>query len=100
MQENFNIIINLNFQPIDSPEVIFVGHIPTHEHIYSNGFICLSILYNEWSPALRVSSVCLSILSMLSSAKVKKKPHGDAEFSARKYTGPKQIRWFFDDETV
>ena len=37
---------------------------------------------------------------MLSSAKVKKKPHGDAEFSARKYTGPKQIRWFFDDETV
>ena len=32
--------------------------------------------------------------------KVKKKPHGDAEFSARKYTGPKQIRWFFDDETV
>ena len=91
---------NLNIQPIDSPEVIFVGHIPTHEHIYSNGFICLSILYNEWSPALRVSSVCLSILSMLSSAKVKKKPHGDAEFSARKYTGPKQIRWFFDDETV
>ena len=87
-------------QPIDSPEVIFVGHIPTHEHIYSNGFICLSILYNEWSPALRVSSVCLSILSMLSSAKVKKKPHGDAEFSARHYTGPKQIRWFFDDETV
>ena len=87
-------------QPIDSPEVIFVGHIPTHEHIYSNGFICLSILYNEWSPALRVSSVCLSILSMLSSAKEKKKPHGDAEFSARHYTGPKQIRWFFDDETV
>ena len=87
-------------QPIDSPEVIFVGHIPIHEHIYSNGFICLSILYNEWSPALRVSSVCLSILSMLSSAKVKKKPHGDAEFSARHYTGPKQIRWFFDDETV
>ena len=37
---------------------------------------------------------------MLSSAKEKKKPHGDAEFSARKYTGPKQIRWFFDDETV
>ena len=36
---------------------------------------------------------------MLSSAKVKKKPHGDAEFSARHYTGPKQIRWFFDDET-
>ena len=34
---------------------------------------------------------------MLSSAKEKKKPHGDAESSARHYTGPKQIRWFFDD---
>ena len=89
-----------NEYPIESPEVIFVGHIPTHEHIYSNGFICLSILYNEWSPALRVSSVCLSILSMLSSATVKKKPVGDAEFSARKFTGPKQVRWYFDDDTV
>ena len=89
-----------NYQPIESPEVIFIGHIPTHEHIYSNGFICLSILYNEWSPALRVSSVCLSILSMLSSATYKKKPAGDAEFSAKKFTSPKQIRWFFDDDTV
>jgi ubiquitin-conjugating enzyme E2 W len=33
-------------QPIESPEVIFIGHIPVHEHIYSNGFICLSILYD------------------------------------------------------
>ena len=87
-------------QPIESPEVIFIGHVPTHQHIYSNGFICLSILYNEWSPALRVSSVCLSILSMLSSATKKVKPHGDAEFSAKKFTGPKQIKWFFDDDKV
>ena len=33
-------------KPIESPEVIFVGPVPTHEHIYSNGFICLSILYD------------------------------------------------------
>ena len=33
-------------QPIESPEVIFIGSPPEHEHIYSNGFICLSILYD------------------------------------------------------
>ena len=36
----------LILKPIESPEVIFVGPIPCHEHIYSNGFICLSILYD------------------------------------------------------
>ena len=54
--------------PIEAPEVIFVGEIPEHEHVYSNGYICLSTLYADWSPALKASSVCMSIISMLSSA--------------------------------
>ncbi len=49
---------------------------PKHEHVYSNGFICLSTLYDgntslhlsDWTPSLRVSSVCLSVQSMISSA--------------------------------
>eukprot|EP01016_Furgasonia_blochmanni_P014349 TRINITY_DN174_c0_g1_i20.p1 TRINITY_DN174_c0_g1~~TRINITY_DN174_c0_g1_i20.p1 ORF type:complete len:191 (+),score=29.55 TRINITY_DN174_c0_g1_i20:66-638(+) len=87
--------------PIEAPEVIFVGKPPDHEHIYSNGFICLSILYDEWSAALTVSSVCLSILSMLSSAKKKAKPANDAEFCKRAAgRSPKSFSWSFDDEKV
>lgn len=93
-------------QPIESPEVLFIGNVPVHEHIYSNGFICLSILYDgianinaEWSPALTVNSVVLSILSMLSSATKKVKPFNDAEFVKRSAgRGPKAFLWSYDDD--
>ncbi len=87
--------------PIDSPEVVFLGPSPVHEHIYTVGHICLNVLDKDWSPALKVSSVCLSILSMLSSAQEKKRPHGDAEYSSRAAgRSPKNTRWAFDDDTV
>ena len=100
--EKFKLQLRFSDQyPIESPEVIFVGKPPDHEHIYSNGFICLSILYDEWSPALTVNSVCMSILSMLSSATKKMKPKNDAEFVKRAAgRGPKSFLWSFDDDKV
>lgn len=35
------------------------------------GFVSPDILYDSWSPAMTVSSICISILSMLSSSTVK-----------------------------
>jgi ubiquitin-conjugating enzyme E2 W len=60
--------------PFEAAEVMFVGTPPIHEHVYANGYICLSILDKEWTPALQTSQVCMSILSMLSSATEKKEP--------------------------
>ncbi|KAJ2792634.1 hypothetical protein GGI18_000238 [Coemansia linderi] len=74
--------------PLEAAEVVFVGNVPVHPHVYSNGHICLSILYQRWSPVLTVESVCLSILSMLSSCKQK------ARVMAK--TSPKDVAWQFD----
>ena len=53
----------------------------------------------EWSPALTVSSICLSVLSMLSSANKKVKPFNDAEFVKRAAgRGPKAFLWSYDDD--
>ena len=52
-------------------EVYFIPPSPVHPHIYSNGHICLDILYDGnnggWSPALTINKVCLSLRSMLAS---------------------------------
>ncbi|SCO69461.1 ubiquitin-conjugating enzyme, putative [Plasmodium vivax] len=87
--------------PIESPEVIFIGEPPIHPHIYSNGHICLSILYDHWSPVLSVNSICLSIISMLSSCTKKRKPIDDMLYcSAGPKVSPKNMRWMFHDDKV
>ncbi|KAI9502277.1 hypothetical protein GGI25_001564 [Coemansia spiralis] len=91
-----------NDYPLESPEVVFVGDcVPVHPHIYSNGHICLSILYQQWSPALTAEAVCISILSMLSSCTQKKPPKRDAIYVKRtKTASPKKTSWRFDDDNV
>ncbi|TBU06032.1 ubiquitin-conjugating enzyme [Hamiltosporidium magnivora] len=83
--------------PIDSPEVIFSNTVPLNEHVYSNGHICLSILYDQWSPALTIKSVCLSIISLLSSARAKKKPANDKLYCRiSQNRSPKSFKWEYE----
>lgn len=87
--------------PMDSPEVVFIPPAPVHSHIYSNGHICLNILGDDWSPALTVRSVCLSILSMMSSATVKVLPHDNDSYTrVPRAGGPKQTRFSYHDDSV
>ena len=111
-------------------QVIFVPPSPVHPHIYSNGHVCLDILYDGrnggWSPALTINKLCLSLRSMLASnndkvricftanhrhctymimrddqCNVQKRPAGDRDYCSRTQgRSPKDTRWDFDDDTV
>ncbi|KAH8554751.1 ubiquitin-conjugating enzyme/RWD-like protein [Umbelopsis sp. PMI_123] len=68
--------------------------------IYSNGHICLNILYKDWSPVQTVAQICLSIQSMLSSCSKKELPPDNDLYVRNANSSPKKTSWAFHDDTV
>jgi ubiquitin-conjugating enzyme E2 W len=89
----------------EAPEVVFVQDdehpIPIHPHVYSNGIICLDLLdKSAWSPVHNVQSVCISLQSMLTGNSKNERPPGDEDFVRRNTRRPRDINFYFHDNTV
>ena len=101
--EKFHLRINFpETYPSSPPSVYFLGDIaslPKHEHIYSNGDICLSLLGPDWSPKLTGEGIALSIMSLLTSAKRKQRPmdYAIVKREGRK-GGGSQKEWIYHDD--
>ena len=54
-----------------------MGIPPKHYRVYSCGFICLGTLYSDWKSNIKSGDLCLSVISMLSTASEKMIPPDD-----------------------
>lgn len=60
---SINIVFPNNY-PFSAPTITFQSPI-FHPNVSTDGYICLDILKDQWSPALSISKVLLSIISLL-----------------------------------
>lgn len=85
--------------PTRPPSVYFLPpNIPTHEHVYTNGDICLSLLGKDWRPTMTAQSIAHSILSILGSASKKTLPMDNARHATNK-PGQYQEAWVYHDDS-
>lgn len=84
--------------PTVPPSVYFLPpNIPVHEHVYTNGDICLSLLGKGWRPTMTAQSIAISILSILSSAQSKSLPMDNSRHALNK-PGEYQEAWIYHDD--
>ncbi|GMP81466.1 hypothetical protein CsSME_00036166 [Camellia sinensis var. sinensis] len=91
--------------PMEAPQLFFfllpvVYCLLMTTAILYDDYSSTDILYDSWSPAMTVSSICISILSMLSSSTVKQRPTDNDRYVKNCRKSPKETRWWFHDDKV
>mmetsp|Transcript_42158 Transcript_42158/g.82695 ORF Transcript_42158/g.82695 Transcript_42158/m.82695 type:complete len:414 (-) Transcript_42158:44-1285(-) len=84
--------------PAAPPSCYFLRPTPRHEHVYTNGDICLSLLGKDWRPTMTAATLSISILSILSSARAKAIPQDNAMHAGNK-PGGSQHNWVYHDDS-
>ncbi len=86
-----------NDYPTSPPSVYFLPPTPRHEHVYTNGDICLSLLGTDWRPIMTAQSIAQAIMSILCGAQRKSLPMDNARHAGNK-PGLKQEDWVYHDD--
>ncbi|KAL9186005.1 hypothetical protein ACHAXT_005243 [Thalassiosira profunda] len=86
-----------NDYPTSPPSVYFLPPTPRHEHVYTNGDICLSLLGKDWRPIMTAQSIAQAIMSILCGAQRKSLPMDNARHAGNK-PGKKQDDWVYHDD--
>jgi len=82
--ESWVLQLILKNYPFESPITTFIGTPPVHEHVYSNGHICFSLFYDDWSPSITISTILSELSSLLrttsSPSRIKTPPSDDFSY--------------------